>query len=330
MFLKPIALAAATLASVLAAPLTAQTVNLKMATFATSDSPWGQAMRAFAETAKEKSDGRINVSPYTDGQLGGMQQILAGMQLGTIEMAYFDVAMMAFLKGAEVMDVATVPYIFNSRADASKVLNSELFQGIYDDLAGKTGVRVFAAYGDRSARAIQTTKGPITKPEDMVGLRMRVPGLALYEETFRTLGAQLTALDVTEIYNGLSRGIVDGQDNGYELAVPPKFHEVAKHWSETDHLYGVTGWFISESVWKRLSEEDRAVLLETAKIAGDVSTQATLALDTDGRRQLDEAGVTYTVPDRDAFKAALKDVHLKYEGTRWPEGLVAQIRSMQE
>lgn len=316
-------------AAVLAAPANAADMTLRMGTFATSTSPWAQAMRAFAEGISEKTDGRIEIAVYTDGQIGGMQQLLTGMQLGTIDMAYFDVTVAAFLKGAEQIKVAIVPYLFNSKADAAKVMNSELFQRIYDDIAENTGVRIIAAYGARSPRAIQTTKGPIEKPEDLKGMKMRVAGIDVYEKTFETLGTQITPLGMTEIYNALSRGIVDGQDNGFELAIPPKFHEVAKYWSATDHVYGVTGWFISESVWNRLSAEDQAIFLDVAKAAGKVSTEATNALDEKGREILKEAGVTYTVPDRDAFRAALAGVYKEFEGEVWPEGLVEQIKAMQ-
>ena len=324
-------LTAAGLTALAALPITAgaQETTLRMGTFATSNSPWAQAMNAFSDAIEEKTDGRIAVDVYTDGQIGGMQQLLTGMQLGTIDMAYFDVTVASFLKGGEQMKVAIVPYLFESKADAAKVLNSELFQGIYEQIAQDTGVRIFGAYGDRSPRAIQTTTGPIEKPEDLEGLRMRVPGIDIYERMFETLGTQITPLGMTEIYNALSRGIVDGQDNGFELAIPPKFHEVAKFWSATDHVYGVTGWFISEQVWDRLSEEDKRIFREAAKEAGKVATEATAALDEKGREILEEAGVTYTIPDREAFEAALADVHKEFEGTVWPEGLVAKIREMQ-
>lgn len=310
-------------------PASAADMTLRMGTFATSTSPWGQAMRAFSEIIEKKTEGRIEISVYTDGQIGGMQQLLTGMQLGTIDMAYFDVTVAAFLKGAESIKVAIVPYLFNSKADAAKVLNSDLFQGIYGDIAANTGVRIFAAYGDRSPRAIQTTKGPIETPEDLKGLKMRVAGIDVYEHTFEKLGSQITPLGMTEIYNALSRGIVDGQDNGFELAIPPKFHEVAKYWSATDHVYGVTGWFISDQIWDQLSAEDQAIFLEAAKEAGQVSTDATNELDANGLKLLEEAGVTYTVPDRDAFRAALADIYKDFEGKVWPEGLVAKIKAIQ-
>ncbi|WP_075222788.1 TRAP transporter substrate-binding protein [Acuticoccus yangtzensis] len=322
-------LAAAGLAAVSAMPAAAQDMTLRMGTFATATSPWGQAMHAFADIVKEKTDGRIEIAVYTDGQIGGMQQLLTGMQLGTIDMAYFDVTVASFMKGAEEMKVAIVPYLFDSKASAAKVLNSDLFQKIYSDIAERTGVRIFSTYGDRSPRAIQTTKGPIEKPEDLKGLRMRVAGIDIYESTFETLGTQITPLGMTEIYNALSRGIVDGQDNGFELAIPPKFHEVAKYWSATDHVYGVTGWFISEQVWNRLSDADKEIFREAGKEAGQVSTDATNALDAEARSILEEAGVTYTEPDREAFREALKDVYKEYEGKVWPEGLVAQIRALQ-
>ncbi|RAH96733.1 hypothetical protein DLJ53_31205 [Acuticoccus sediminis] len=323
-------IAAAGIAALTALPALAQDMTLRMGTFATSTSPWGQAMKAFSDIVGEKTDGRIKIEVYTDGQIGGMQQLLTGMQLGTIDMAYFDVTVAAFLKGAEEIKVAIVPYLFDTKADAAKVLNSELFQKIYEDIAQRTGVRIFAAYGDRSPRAIQTTKGPIETPEDLKGFRMRVAGIDIYEAMFETLGTQITPLGMTEIYNALSRGIVDGQDNGFELAVPPKFHEVAKYWSATDHVYGVTGWFISEQVWNRLSDDDKQIFREAGKAAGKVSTDATNALDAKGREILEEAGVTYTEPDREAFKEALKDVYKDFEGTVWPDGLVAQIRALQD
>jgi TRAP-type transport system periplasmic protein len=314
------------------APLQAdaqETRQLKMGTFSAANSPWADAMDEFARLVGERTEGRLDVQIYTDGQIGDMQQLLTGMQLGTIEMAYFDVAVAAFLTGAEKIKVVITPYLFDSKEDAGRILNSELFHEIYDEVAANTGVRIFGAYGDRSPRAVQTTTGPITKPEDLEGLRMRVPGIDVYERTFETLGAQVTPLGMTEIYTALSRGIVDGQDNGIDLSLPMKFHEVAKHWSATDHVYAVTGWYIAESVWQSLGEEDQVILRESARDAGALATEKMIELEADALQILEEAGVTYTVPDRNAFREALSDLYLEFEGKAWPEGLVEEIRVLQ-
>jgi tripartite ATP-independent transporter DctP family solute receptor len=321
---------AAVLGLAAAGPVQAQEARtLRMGTISAANSPWADAMREFARIVEERSGGRLDVEIYTDGQLGDMQQLLAGMQLGTIEMAYFGLGVATFLKGAEKLKVIYTPYLFDSKEDAARILNSDEFHQIYEEIAQATGIRILGAYGDRSPRAIQTTKGPITKPEDVKGLRLRVPGIDIFERTFETLGAQVTPLGMTEIYTALSRGIVDGQDNGFDLSLPLKFHEVAKYWSATDHAYEVTGWYVSESVWQSLSDEDRAILSRAAEEAGAVATEGVDRLDASAIETLKAAGVTYTIPDRDAFREALADVYKEFEGKVWPDGLVEKIRAMQ-
>jgi TRAP-type transport system periplasmic protein len=182
-------------------------------------------MREFSKLAKERTQGRIAVDVYTDVQLGDMQRLLTGMQLGTIDMAYFDVTVAVFLKGSERLRVALAPYLFDSRAKASEVLNSDLFKQVYEEMAAKTGVRVFAVYGERSPRAVQTTKGPIMKPSDFAGMRLRVPGIDIYKRTFETLNVKVTPLGMADIYNVLSRGIVEGQARKINSAGAREHHE---------------------------------------------------------------------------------------------------------
>jgi tripartite ATP-independent transporter DctP family solute receptor len=327
-FLSAIAVALVALLPLQAQPVQAQQ-TLKMGTFSAANSPWADGMREFSRIVKEKTNGRINIAVYTDAQLGDMQQLLTGMQLGTIDMAYFDVTVAAFLKGGETLMVCIVPYLFDSKEKTAQVLNSDLFKGIYEDIAAKTGVRIFAVYGDRSPRAVQTTKGPINKPEDLVGLRLRVPGIDIYKRTFETMGVKVTPMGMSDIYNGLSRGIVDGQDNGIDVSIPLKFHEVAKYWSATDHVYSGTGWFISDKLWKSLSDADRAIMTAAAKDAGLITSKATEKLEADAKDIFKQAGVTYVVPDREAFRTKLADLYKEFEGKVWPAGLIGKIRAMQ-
>jgi TRAP-type transport system periplasmic protein len=317
------------LALAFALPVEAQSSRtLRMGTISAANSPWADAMHEFARLVEE-SEGSLTVQVYTDGQLGDMQQMLAGMQLGTIEMAYFGLGVATFLNGAEKLKVIYTPYLFDSKADAARILNSDPFRAMYEEIAQATGVRIFGAYGDRSPRAIQTTEGPITVPEDLEGMRLRIAGIDIFERTFEELGVQVTPLGMTEIYTALSRGVVDGQDNGFDLSIPLKFHEVAKYWSATDHVYEVTGWYISEAIWQSLSDSERTILSRAAEQAGALATAGVNELDAAAIETLKEAGVTYTIPDREAFRAALADVHKEFEGTVWPAGFVQEIRAMQ-
>ncbi len=309
--------------------LPAAALEVKIATISAANSPWHKAMLRFAEVAAAESNGEITVQVYTDGQLGDIKQMYSSMQLGTLEMGFFGLGAATLLNGADKLNLLYVPYIFDSKDWATKILNSDEFKTIYDEIAENTGVRILGAYGARSPRALQTTVGPITEPGQVKGLRLRIPSIPTLKATFEALGAQVTPMSMTEIYNALSRGMVDGQDNGFDLAVPLKFQEVAKYWSATDHAYEMTGWFISDQFWQDLTPEEQAILTKAAIAGGEVATELTNELDADAIALIESSGGTYVVPDREAFREALKDVYKQFEGTLWEEGTVARIRAMQ-
>lgn len=313
------------------APAQAQQVRtVKMTTIGLANSPWHKALLRFKEVVEAESKGRYTVAVYTDGALGDIAQLLSAMQLGTVEMSYFGLSSISFVKGGEALNVMYTPYLFKNPENAERIMNGPEFRDIYEKIAGTVGVRVFGAWGQRSPRALQTNRGPIMKPEDVKGLRLRIPAIAILKAAFERLGAQNTQLGMLEIYNALSRGTVDGQDNGFDLSVPAKFHESAKFWSATDHVLELVGFFSSERFWKGLSAEDKAIFDKAAKEAGAVTTQLTRDLDKEAVEILRTAGVSYVVPDREAFRKALEGVETQFEGKLWPEGLVARIRKQQE
>jgi tripartite ATP-independent transporter DctP family solute receptor len=312
-------------------PAQAQQRTVKMATIALANSPWHKALLRFKEVVETDSKGRYNVGVYTDGQLGDIAQLLSAMQLGTIEFSYFGLSSISFVKGGEALNVLYVPYLFKDGEQAERIINGDPeFQAIFDKIGQTAGVRAFAAWGQRSPRALQTTRGPINKPEDVKGLRLRIPPIPILKAMFEKLGAQITPMGMLEIYNALSRGTVDGQDNGFDLSIPPKFHEAAKYWSATDHVTELVGFFVSERFWKSLSAEDKALFAKAAKEAGLVTTQLTRDLDKEGIDILKAAGVTYVVPDRDAFRKAVAGIETQFDGKLWPAGMVDRIRKLQE
>ena len=313
------------------APADAQQArNVKMATIALANSPWHKALLKYKEAVETASKGRYTVTLYTDGQLGDISRLLSQMQLGTVEFSYFGAPSLSFVKGGEVMNVAYVPYLFKSAEWAERIFNNAEFQGYYDKAAEVSGVRMFGAWGQRSPRAIQSTKGPIMKPADLKGLRLRVPGIPALKGTFEKLDAQVVPMGMLEIYNALSRGAVDGQDNGFDLSIPPRFHEVAKHWSATDHVHELVGFFVSERFWKSLGADDQAMFSKAAREAGAVTTALTKEFDRDSVATLKAAGVNYVIPDREAFRAATAGLEKEWEGKLWPAGLVERIRKAQE
>ena len=197
----------------------------------------------------QDSGGKIKVQVYADSQIRDIQQLIAGMQLGTVDMAYLGVET-GQLKDCAALNLPYLPYLFKNKEKATQVLNGPIFQELYETCAKSSGLRIFAVAGARSPRAIVTTRGPIRKPEDLKGMRLRIPPVPIFRDTFETLGVKVVPLGLNEVYMALSRGQVDGQDNGFDLTLTFRFHEVSKYWSATDHVYDVAAWYISEKRWK--------------------------------------------------------------------------------
>ena len=323
------AVLAALLAAIMPAAQAAD-LTLRFGTPFVTNSNLHKAMEKFADVVAQDSGGRIKVQVYADSQIGDIQQLIAGMQLGTVDMAYLGVGNSGQLKDCGALNVAYLPYLFRNKEKATQVLNGPIFQELYESCAKSSGLRIFAVAGARSPRAIVTTKGPVRKPEDLKGMRLRIPPIPIFRETFETLGVKVVPLGLNEVYMALSRGQVDGQDNGFDLTLTFRFHEVSKYWSATDHVYDVAAWYISEKRWKSLSKEQQDLFRRAAQVGGKVATDLGEQFDRQGMEELKKTGVTYVVPDKAAFEAAWKDVYKSYEGTAWPAGLVEQIKAAQK
>lgn len=304
--------------------------TIKIATIGMANSPWDMALRRFKQVVETESGGRYAVNVYTDGSLGDIAQLLSAMQLGTVEFSAFGLTSITLVRGGEPLNVAYTPYLFPSAAAAERVLNNDEFRAIYEKIGQSAGVRVFGAWGQRSPRALQTVPGPISTPDQVKRLRLRIPAIPMLKAVFERLGAQITPLGMLEIYNALSRGTIDGQDNGFDLSIPAHYQNVAKHWSATNHAFELVGFFASERLWRSLPAADRGLFEHASKEAGTVVTELTRTLDTDSIGILKASDCTYTVPDRDAFKAALAGVETSFDGKLWSAGLVDRIRRSPE
>ena len=305
-------------------------LTLRFGTPFVTNSNLHKAMEKFAEVVARESGGTIKVQVYADSQIGDIQQLIAGMQLGTVDMAYLGVGNSGQLKGCGPLNVSYLPYLFKSKRAAEDMLNGPIFQELYEQCAQSAGVRIFAVGGDRSPRALVTTKGPIRKPEDLNGMRLRIPPIPIFRDTFEAVGVKVVPLGLNEVYMALSRGQVDGQDNGFDLTLSFRFHEVSKFWSATDHVYDMGAFYVSERKWKTFTPEQKALFKHAAVEGGMLATQLGEELDKRGLEELKKAGVTYVVPDKAAFEKAWSNVYRNYEGKVWPDGLVQRIKAAQK
>ncbi|TDP74518.1 TRAP transporter substrate-binding protein [Roseateles toxinivorans] len=304
-----LALAAGSLLSPLVAQ--AQAVKLTLGHGAAPGNPRHEAAVKFAEVVKAKSGGRIEVQVAPSAQLGDDAAMVTAMRTGALDMS-------ANSQGAVANAVPEyaafgMPFLFSSAAQAFKVLDGPLGKELSDKSAEK-GL-VVLGYWDNGIRHMTNSKRPITKVEDMKGLKMRTPPDTVLVDIMQSLGAEAQQIKFAELYVALQQGVVDGQENPLVNIHASKLYEVQKHLALTSHMFQMTPFLMGKRSWDRLSEADRKAVTEAAAEA--TALQRKLSQESDEKLlvELKAKGVQVTTVDKAAFEKATAPVDAKWLAT---------------
>ena len=304
--------------------------TLKVAHIYAPTSQVSLAVDKFAEIVKEKSGGEIIINNYPGSQLGTAQEYLASMKMGTIDLTYGSITIFGWVSAGEALQIASLPYIFNSAEEGKVIFESELFKDIYDKLEREGGIKIFKIGGERSPRGLNTKNTPVWNPEDIKGMNIRVSTNEMLIELFKAWGANPIPLAFNELFLALQQNVVSGQDNGVDFILPSSFNEVTKYYAQTDHVIDILAWGVSTRTWEKLSQEEKNILSEAAEEASEWEIDYFRSMIDEEVGKLIQLGMKFTIPNKQAFKEMSKDVYKKFEGKYWPEGLVEKIRKMQE
>jgi tripartite ATP-independent transporter DctP family solute receptor len=218
------------------------------------------AAEAFKPYVEEASEGRIKVELYPNGQLGGDRQAIEAVQLGTVHMT---IPAAAVLSGFEPkFQVFDLPFVFKSKEAAYKALDGELGDRL-SSLLIPLGMRNLA-FAENGFRHVSNNKGPITKPEDLAGFKIRTMENPVHMATFKALGANPTPISFGELYTALQQKVVDAQENPIPLVYTSKFYEVQKYYSLTGHVYAATVVLVNDAFFASLPEDLQDILVEGA------------------------------------------------------------------
>ncbi len=261
----------ATLGLVLAsvAPTMAAT-TYKLGTGDPENSEQGYAAKVFAEYVKEKSKGEIEIQCFFNGALGDESESLRNVQKGTLP---FTVAGIANLVPFEKrLGILTLPYLFDNLDDVVKGTTgkpAEILQGF----ANKAGFRVLTwTYTD--FRYISNSQRPITNIKEIQGLKFRVPQSAVLIAAYNAFGGSPTPISWAETFTALQQGVVDGQCYGYIGFNANKFYEAnQKYVTEVHYTYQLQPLVMSERVYKKMSPEHQALMMEAGIVAQDAVLQ---------------------------------------------------------
>ena len=293
-------------AGMLATSALAADTTLKLGHLANEDNPWHKASVKFGDELKRLTDGRIEVEVYPNESLGKEIDLINGMQLGTVDMTITGESLQNWAPMAALL---AVPYAYKSIEHMDEVASGEIGDKIKQQIIDKVQIRPIA-YFARGPRNL-TSNRPITSPDELNGLKMRVPNVPLFVDVWSALGANPGPMAFSEVFTSLQNGTIEAQENPLALIRSANFNEVQSHVNMTEHVRSWIYLTIAESTWSKLSAEDQAAVMEAAKIAQAYERELFNASLADDRAYLESKGMTFVEVDGPAFQAKAKDAVLK-------------------
>ena len=265
------ALLAAVCVGVLSAPaFAAYKKEYKLSVVPSATSGWGLTGSYFADQVRERTQGRVNIKVYFGAQLmaGKQTSELLLVRRGAIDFAL--ASTINWSPQIEELNLTALPFFVANNPDRYKAMDAiEAGKSgkMLEAAIEKTGVK-FLGWSENGFRELTTSKGPINKPADMKGMKLRVCGTPIFADIFTALGANPQAINWSEAVTGFQQGIVDGQENPTNgINIPLQIWTWHKY--HTDWHYRIDPLFLtgSETVGKSFSEEDQKIILECAKDA---------------------------------------------------------------
>ena len=225
-----------------------------------ADHPTSTGVKKFAELVAAKSGGKITVKEYASSQLGNELQQQSALQGGVQEMLVASTTSLAGI--VKEFGLFDFPFLFTSSRQADAMVDGPLGKMLSAKLADK-GVIVLAFF-DLGARNVTNGKRPITRAEDLEGLKLRVIPNPVFLETFKTFKANPVPMAFAELYGALESKAVDGEENPYTVILSSKFYEVNKYVSGTNHVIAMNPVQISKRFWEKLSPAEQKLLQDAA------------------------------------------------------------------
>jgi len=298
---------------------------LKLAHGLDPSHPVHQAMVHMADRCKEISKGELSIDIYPSGQLGSEQQCVELLQIGSLAITKVSAAVMESF--TEEFKVLGLPYVFRSKAHSFSVLDGE----IGDELLLSTEpfwIRGLCFY-DAGSRSFYTIDKPITHPDDLKGMKIRVMKSITAMEMVKAQGGSPTPISWGELYTALQSGVVDGAENN-----PPSFYtshhyEVCKYYSLNEHTMVPDVLIISQKVWKKLSTQEKEWLQQAADESVVVERKLWAESEKESLRIVQEAGVEINYPDKEPFAEKVEELLESYRENEKLFDLITRIREVE-
>ncbi len=298
----------------------------KMSVVTNEDSSWTKGARWFSDLVRQRTGGKIVISVYPNGELAGGDQVkeLTMLQNGSINFTYHSNLLYSNLD--QSFAAISLPWLFTDYAQVDAALAGPAG----DQLLEAAGARGIAglAFGENGFRQLTNSKLAVRRPDDLRGLRVRIPGVKLYSSIYETLGAAPVAMNFGQVAAALRQGEIDGQENPIDIIVSSRLYEVQKHITMWNYSYDALILGISKEDWEGLPSTAQEIIKQAAVEASREQTGLSREAARTQVSLLLTQGMTVTElsPDEtNAFRARVSPVYGEWS-PRIGESLIQQFR----
>lgn len=297
-----------------------QQYRWKMTVTTGSTSTWYSAAEMLAQTLDEETDGRITLQVFANERLSageptaGVEQLMDGAKA-------FSYNSPIIYAGVDArFGAVTAPFLYDSLEEGEEALEGEGGE-VYRELLAEHGVELLG-WGESGMRQLTNNRAPVTSPEDMSGMKLRIPGFGLYTDFYRDLGANPTTMPFSEVYTSLQQGAIDGQENPVDVIYSSALNEVQPYMTLWNYSYDPLVLGINKDLYGSLSKEDQQLVTDAAAAANAFQIEENRAVEEQQLSELEDAGMEITELDdaeKEAFKGELTGLYEQYRSIWGPE-----------
>ncbi|MCM3610164.1 DctP family TRAP transporter solute-binding subunit [Planococcus sp. MERTA32b] len=292
----------------------AKEYDLKMSVTVSDSSTWYEAAEKLRDDLAEESDGRINIELYANEQLSGGDsgKAVEGLAKGSIDLTFNSTIIYSILD--DRFGVASAPFLFADTDEVDPVFAGEGGDMLKEILAEK-GVHALG-YGQNGFRQITNSVQEVKAPEDLNGMKIRIPGITMYTDLYRELGTDPQTMTFSEVFTALQQGTIDGQENPIDVIYSSKLAEVQDYITMWNYSYDPLVLGMNKKLYDSMSDADKELIDRLGKEAAEYQVEIAREKEASQIEELEAAGMQFYYPTEEElalFEEAVQPVYEKYE-----------------
>jgi tripartite ATP-independent transporter DctP family solute receptor len=292
-------------------------MKMKFAHFADEGHPGHLASKMFSEAVERRTSGQIKIEIFPNNVLGAPPEQAEQVKLGVTDMGLPTQGQ--YDKWIKAFGVVMLPFAYDDWDHVHRAVDGPAFDW-FKQMGEKEGFILLSNW-EYGFRNLTNSKRAINTPDDVKGLKVRVPPEMQMTAAFQAMGAVTATIAFPEVYMALAQGVADGQENPISVIYFMKFYEVQKHLALTRHIYNNMIHTVSAKTWAKLTPEQKAIFQEESKKAGAWMRQQIVAQENDLVSKMEQAKVQVTRPNLALFRTAMKPAYDKIAAYAGPDNV---------